>query len=154
MQILTFITELNQIPGRFLWSFSLTFDLAYSPLNSAKLSCSSEVTLLIKGPFKEARGRNTQIREQMSGPKIFWYGKSILGCGQWPGLDSGKKGSGPIMSNFWGPFFHFFGVKKNLKFFLKNIIATALESYIKWLLYIYIFFFLKKFWKSWKTILI
>ena len=59
MQILTFITELNQIPGTFLWSFSLTFDLAYSPLNSAKLSCSSEVTLLIKGPFKEARGRNT-----------------------------------------------------------------------------------------------
>ena len=59
MQILTFVTELNQIPGTFLWSFSLTFDLAYSPLNSAKLSCSSEVTLLIKGPFKEARGRNT-----------------------------------------------------------------------------------------------
>ena len=59
MQILTFVTKLNQIPGTFLWSFSLTFDLAYSPLNSAKLSCSSEVTLLIKGPFKEARGRNT-----------------------------------------------------------------------------------------------
>ena len=28
-------------------------------LNCSKLSCSSEVTLLIKGPFKEARGRNT-----------------------------------------------------------------------------------------------
>ena len=48
----------------------------------------------------------------MSGPEISWYGKSILGCGLWPGLVSGKKGSGPIMSNFWGPFFHFFGVKK------------------------------------------
>ena len=41
-----------------------------------------------------------QIREQMSGPEIFLYGKSILGCGLWPGLVSGKKGSGPIMSNF------------------------------------------------------
>ena len=46
MQILTFVTKLNQIPGTFLWRFSLTFGLAYSPLNSAKLSCSSEVTLL------------------------------------------------------------------------------------------------------------
>ena len=46
-----------------------------------------------------------QIREQMSGPEISWYGESILGCGLWPGLDCGKKGSGPIMSNFWGLFF-------------------------------------------------
>ena len=59
-----------------------------------------------------------QIREQMSGPEISWYGKSILGCGLWPGLGCGKKGSGLIMSNFWGLFFHFFGVKKNLNFFL------------------------------------
>ena len=48
LQILTFVTELNQIPGTFLWSFPFTFGLAYSPLNSAKLSCSSEVTLLFK----------------------------------------------------------------------------------------------------------
>ena len=58
-------------------------------------------------------GRTTaQIREQMSGPEISWYGKSILGCGLWPGLVSGKKGSGPIMSNFSGWFFHVFGGKK------------------------------------------
>ena len=63
----------------------------------------------------------SQIREQMSGPKISKYGKSILGCGLWPGLDCGKKGSGPIMSNFWGLFFHFFGVKKKFKFFLKTL---------------------------------
>ena len=29
----------------------------------------------------------TQIREQMSGPEISWYEKSILGCGLWSGLD-------------------------------------------------------------------
>ena len=71
-----------------------------------------------------------QIREQVSDPKIWWYGKSILGSGLWPGPYCGKKGSGPIMSNFWGPFFHFFGVK------------TALKSYIKWLLQFF-FSFLK-----------
>jgi hypothetical protein len=47
---------------------------------------------------------NTQIREQMSGPKISWYEKSILGCGLWSGLDCEIKGFGPIMSNFLGPF--------------------------------------------------
>ena len=45
-----------------------------------------------------------QIREQISGPEISQYEKSILDCE--------IKGSGPIMSNFWGSFFHFFGVKK------------------------------------------
>ena len=51
------------------------------------------------------------------------------------------KSLGPIMSNFWDPFFHFFRVKKNWFFFFLNILSTALKSYIKWLLY---FFFLKK----------
>jgi hypothetical protein len=51
-----------------------------------------------------------------------------------------KKGSRPIMSNFLGWFFHVLGVK-NLNFF-KNILATALKSYIKWLLYM--FFFIEK----------
>ena len=56
----------------------------------------------------------------MSGPEISWHEKSILGCGLWPGLDCGKKGSGPIMSNFWGPFvLSFYGQKINLKFFWK-----------------------------------
>ena len=32
-----------------------------------------------------------QIREQISVPETSWYGKSILGCGLWPGLDSGEK---------------------------------------------------------------
>ena len=48
----------------------------------------------------------------MSGPKILWYGKSILDCGLWPWLVCVIKGSWPIMSIFWGPFFHFFE-KKN-----------------------------------------
>ena len=43
---LTFNTKSNQIPRTFLWPFSLTFGLAYPLLNSATLSCSSEVTLL------------------------------------------------------------------------------------------------------------
>ena len=30
-------------------------------------------------------------------------------------------------------------------------LATALKSYIKWLLYIYIYFFFENFWKSWKN---
>ena len=37
------------------------------------------------------------------------------------GLDCEIKGSGPIMSNFWGPFFYFFRVKKSYKFFLKTL---------------------------------
>ena len=45
------------------------------------------------------------------------------------------------MSNFLGWFFHVLGVKKIFKDILKNTLATALKSYIKWLLF---FFFLKK----------
>ena len=37
--------------------------------------------------------------------------------GRWSGLDCEIKGSGPIMSNIWGLFFHFFRVKKILNFF-------------------------------------
>ena len=47
----------------------------------------------------------TQIREQMSGPEISWYEKSILGYGLRSGLNCVIKGSGPITSNFWGPVF-------------------------------------------------
>ena len=43
---LTFNTKSSQIPRTCLWPFSQTFGLVYSPLNSAKLSCLSEVTLL------------------------------------------------------------------------------------------------------------
>ena len=39
------------------------------------------------------------------------------------------------MSNFWGCFFHVFRGKKNVKFFLKNILVSALKSCIKWLIY-------------------
>ena len=42
---LTFNTKSSQISRTFLWPFSETFGLVYSPLNSAKLSCLSEVTL-------------------------------------------------------------------------------------------------------------
>ena len=66
-----------------------------------------------------------QIRAQMSGPEISRYEKSILGCGLWSGLE--KKWSGPIMSNFWGPFFQFSGSK----FFFENTLASALKSCMK-----------------------
>ena len=56
--------------------------------------------------------------------------------------------SSGIMSNFWGEFFYVLGGKKIFKKIFKNILATALKSYIKWLLYIYIFFF----WKSLKKL--
>ena len=42
---LTFNTKSNKTPRTFLWPFSLTFGLVYSPLNSAMVSCWSEVTL-------------------------------------------------------------------------------------------------------------
>ena len=41
-------TKSSQIAKTFLWQFSWTFGLAYSPLNSATLSCSSEVTLMYR----------------------------------------------------------------------------------------------------------
>ena len=56
--------------------------------------------------------------------------------------------SSGIMINFWGEFFYVLGGKKNLNFFFKNILPNALKSYIKSLLYIYIFFF----WKSLKKL--
>ena len=46
--------------------------------------------------------------------------------GLWSGLDCDIKGSGPIMSNFWGLSFHFFRVN----FFFENTIASALKSCI------------------------
>ena len=57
---LTFNTKSSQISRTFLWPFSQTFGLVYSPLNSAKLSCSSEVTLcynfgLSNRPAREVR---------------------------------------------------------------------------------------------------
>ena len=39
------LSFLKRISKTFLWSFSYTFDLAYLPLKSAKLCCSSEGTL-------------------------------------------------------------------------------------------------------------
>ena len=59
-----------------------------------------------------------QIREQMSGPEISRYGKSILGFGLWPGLGCGKKGSGPILSNFFGYFFFNFSWTNKKKHFV------------------------------------
>ena len=52
-----------------------------------------------------------------------------MGCGLWPGLDCGKKGSGPILSNFFGWFFQFFMGKKKWK--NENIVASALKSCIE-----------------------
>ena len=53
------------------------------------------------------------IREQMSGPGISWYVKSILGCGlSW---NVGKKGLGRLWATFEAHFFTFSGSKKNLK---------------------------------------
>ena len=81
----------------------------------------------------------SQIREKMSGPEISWYGESILGCGLWPGLDCGKKGSGLITSNFWGPFFHFFRVKIFFKFFWKNLSVRTKKLHWKKVRKIFLF---------------
>ena len=51
--------------------------------------------------------------------------------GRWSGLDCEIRGSGPIMSNSWGLFFHFFGVKKFFFDFFENTIASALKSCIE-----------------------
>ena len=54
-----------------------------------------------------------------------------MGCGLWPGLGwtVGKRGLGRFWATFWW-FFHFFGVKKNFKFFFENTIASALKNCI------------------------
>ena len=51
--------------------------------------------------------------------------------GRWSWLVCEINGSGPIMSNFFGQFFHFFGVKKNFWIFFENTIASALKSCIE-----------------------
>ena len=56
--------------------------------------------------------------------------------------------SSGIMSNFFGEFFYVLGGKKIFEKFFENILATALKSYIKWLLYMYK---MKKFEKVEKT---
>ena len=60
------------------------------------------------------RSSAVAVREQMSGPEISEYEKSILDCGLWPGLDCGIKGFGPIMSIFRGQFFHFLGGEEGI----------------------------------------
>ena len=80
---------------------------------------------LYPGPVHQISA--AQIREQMSGPEISQYEKSILGSGLWPGLDCGKKGSGPILSIIFGCFFQFFMGKKKIE----NIVASALKSCIE-----------------------
>ena len=93
-----------------------------------------------------------QIREQMSGPEISKYEKSIQGSGLWSGLDCEIKGSGPIMSNFWGPFFHCLGVKNFFFNFFENNKASSLKIYIIASLQIFFFFnFLNP--KNWKNCL-
>ena len=53
----------------------------------------------------------------------------------WAGLgpigSTEEKGSGPIMRNFRGCFFHVFRGKKIVKILFKNIVACALKSCIK-----------------------
>ena len=53
----------------------------------------------------------SQIREQMSGPEISWYGESILSCGCGLGWTVGKKGLGWLWATFEARFFPFLGSK-------------------------------------------
>ena len=57
---------------------------------------------------------------------IIWKNNSGLWAVAWARLWEKR----PIMSNFWGPFFHFFGIKKNFENFFENTIASALKSCI------------------------
>ena len=52
------------------------------------------------------------------------------------------------MSNFWGPFFHFFGVKKKFKNFFWKYFSNHIE---KLHIMAFIYFFFYNFWKSWKN---
>ena len=68
------------------------------------------------------------------------------------GLDLGqlavlKKGSGLIMSNFWGQFFHVFRGKKMLNLFKRNIIVSALKSCINYICTLFVIWFLLDIWK-------
>ena len=50
-----------------------------------------------------------------------FYGTGIeIWTGFGPIGSTEKKGSGPIMSNFWGCFFHVFSGKKKMYFFFKK----------------------------------
>ena len=58
--------------------------------------------------------------------------------------------SSGIMSNFWGEFFYVLGGKIFFFLIFKNILETALKSYIKWLLcFCFSFYFV---WKSLKKL--
>ena len=67
----------------------------------------------------------------MSGPEISNMKNQFWAVGRWSGLDCEIKGSGPIMSNFFGLFFHFFGVKIFFLNFFENTIASALKRCIE-----------------------
>ena len=78
-----------------------------------------------------------QIREQMSGLEISYYGKSILGCGQWSGLWA-VVWAGLWNKRVWanheqllGPVFSFFRGQNIFWFFFENTLASALKSCIK-----------------------
>jgi len=48
----------------------------------------------------------------------------------WADLQYWKKWSGWIVSSFWGVVFHIFRGKRNVNFLKKNIVASALKSFM------------------------
>ena len=66
----------------------------------------------------------------------------------WAGLDYEIKGSRPIISNFWGPFFSLFRGKKIFYNLFENTVVSAMKSCI--IPFYNSFFFQKssKFWKQ------
>ena len=54
---------------------------------------------------------------------MIWAGIGPIG-------NTEKKKFGPIMSNFWGQFFHVFGCNKRIQLFFENVAASTLKSCI------------------------
>ena len=83
-------------------------------------------TNIIHNRDGQSVGHSTDKRTDVgSRDFMIWKINSGLWAVVWAGL--WKKGSGPIMSNFWGPFFQFSGSK----FFFENTLASALKSCMK-----------------------
>ena len=62
----------------------------------------------------------------------FYGTENEIWAGFWAGRQYWKKSFWPIMSNFWGWFFHVFMDKNKVWNVFKNILASTLKSCIKW----------------------
>ena len=109
--------KLNLIPKTFLWPVSQTLGITYSPLNSATLSCSSEVTLKMLPSL-----HNVLLYEYVL-LSHFFLSKVQLGFLPWCQIVP-KKSSGHIIETTKPPFWlHFVGF-----FHVASLFSTGVDG--------------------------